>query len=201
MRLPQPRRDIFNNNITRLCFLLPCFLRGLKKRAIETNPYCTANIFIQDHHSASPRVIRPVSNASQEAIYRRDKNKMSAATTPHRTNIATQHSPSKTPARRALGHLTPKAINTSSEVARAQSPLKQATTHAPTAHADKENLATPKGKKRSIDEVDSAETVENLKMLARGRDDSLLNTGMRLTTDAMQQHTVACLRHCASVCF
>jgi hypothetical protein len=106
-----------------------------------------------------------------------------------------------------LGDLTPKAINTPtkaaepSEVARAQSPLKQITTHAPTVHADKENLATPKGKKRSIDEVDSAETVENLKMLARGRDDSLLNTGLRLTTDAMQQHTVAYLRQYASVYF
>jgi hypothetical protein len=124
---------------------------------------------------------------------------MSAATTPHRTNMATQHSPSKTPSRRVLGDLTPKAINTPtsqpSEVARAQSPLKQVTTHTPTAVIEKENIATSSaqshGKKRSIDEVDSAETAESLKMLARGRDESLYNTGMRLTADAMQKHTVA----------
>jgi hypothetical protein len=123
---------------------------------------------------------------------------MSAATTPHRTNIATQHSPSKTLSRRVLGDLTPKAINTPlepSEVARAQSPLKQVTTHSPTVVLNKENHATSpvqsKGKKRSIDAVDSVETAENLKMLARARDESLFNTGMRLTTDAVKTHTVA----------
>ena len=118
--------------------------------------------------------------------------------------MAAQHSPSKTPSRRVLGDLTPKAINTPSsqtkgfepsEVTRAQSPLKQVTTYAPTAFGDKENLATlseyPRGTKRSIDEVDGAETAENLKMLARGRDETLSNTGMRLTTAAMQIHTVA----------
>jgi hypothetical protein len=118
--------------------------------------------------------------------------------------MVTQYSPSKTPSRCVLGDLTPRAINTPSTqakafvpspVARAQSPLKQVTTHAPANHFDKENLATTnaysKGRKRGIEEVDSAETAESLKMLARARDESLLNTGMRLTTDAMQKYTVA----------
>jgi hypothetical protein len=128
---------------------------------------------------------------------------MSAAATPHRTNMATQHSPSKAPSRRVLGDLTPKAINTPcltkgsepTEVARAQSPLKQVTTHSPTVVFDNVSHATSpvqsKGRKRSIDAVDSVETAENLKMLARARDESLFNTGMRLTTDAVQKHTVA----------
>jgi hypothetical protein len=141
-------------------------------------------------------------NASPETIDRSDN--MSAATTPHRTNMATQHSPSKTPTRRVLGDVTPKALNTPasltkgcepSEVARAESPLKQVTTHSPTVVIDKENYATlsaqSKGRKRSIEEVDSAETAENLKMLACARDESLFNIGMRLTTDAVQKHTVA----------
>jgi hypothetical protein len=109
--------------------------------------------------------------------------------------MATQQSPSKTPSRRVLGDLTPRAINTPSslpsDVARAQSPLKHVTTHTPTAVVEKENMAISQGKKRSIDEVDSAETPEHLKMLARACDESLFNSGMRLTTDAMQKHTVA----------
>ncbi|KAF1843102.1 uncharacterized protein K460DRAFT_407470 [Cucurbitaria berberidis CBS 394.84] len=116
--------------------------------------------------------------------------------------MATHHSPSKTPSRRVLGDLTPKSINTPlsqtkgfepSEVTRAQSPRKHATTHAPTALAGKENLATlseySRGTKRGIQEVDGAETAENLKMLARGRDETLSHIGMRLTSAAMMRHT------------
>lgn len=127
---------------------------------------------------------------------------MSAAT-PQRANVATQHSPSSTPSRRVLGDLTPNAINMPasqvtardpSHVSRAQSPLKQVTTPAPATFVDKENLATlnaySKGKKRGIEEVDSAETVENLKMLARGRGDSIMDIDTRLTADAIQRHTV-----------
>ncbi|KAH9873261.1 hypothetical protein J1614_005659 [Plenodomus biglobosus] len=126
---------------------------------------------------------------------------MSAAT-PQRTPMATSYSPSKTPSRRVLGDLTPKAINTPSsqstgldpsQVTRAQSPLKQATTQVPAPSVDKENLgslhAHSHGKKRGIDEVDSAETIDNPKMLARGRGDSLMGPATRLTTDAMHVHT------------
>ncbi|KAH9861220.1 hypothetical protein IAQ61_010957 [Plenodomus lingam] len=125
-----------------------------------------------------------------------------SATTPHRASMATSYSPSITPSRRVLGDLTPKAINTPSsqpaglgppQVTRAQSPLKQVTSQSPANSADKENhghsQAYTQGKKRSIDEVDSAETVDNLKMLARGRGDSLVDPVTRLTTDAMHVHT------------
>jgi hypothetical protein len=125
-----------------------------------------------------------------------------SATTPQRPNMPSQHTPSKTPSRRVLGDLTPKAINTPStpkayepsEVARAQSPLKQVTTHTPSNPTGKENLLTPQtnsnSKKRGIEEVDSAESVESVKMLARARNEGLANTSTRLTTDAVQKHTV-----------
>lgn len=121
-------------------------------------------------------------------------------------NMAAYHTPTQSPSRRVLGHLTPKALNKpqtqtkkyeSSEVARAHSPLKQVTPHTPAAAVDKENLVTPKansqGKKRGIEEVDSVETIENAKILAHARDETLINTGMRLTTDAVQKHTVSLL--------
>lgn len=67
--------------------------------------------------------------------------------------------------------------------------------YGPSTFVDKENLtnlnAYSKGKKRGIEEVDSAETVGASKMYARGRGDSLVEPDMRLTTDAMQRHTVA----------
>ncbi|KAE8870560.1 hypothetical protein PTNB29_00904 [Pyrenophora teres f. teres] len=120
--------------------------------------------------------------------------------------MASQHSPSKTPNRRVLGSL---AINTpqnlakayeayeASGVTRAQSPLKHVTTHThthtPPSFQDKENFVTPdassKSKKRGIDEVDSAETAQSLKMLARSGDNGAVETGMRLTTEAVQRHT------------
>lgn len=126
-----------------------------------------------------------------------------STSTPQRTNVSNQHSPSKSCSRRVLGDLTPQAINPAPahvktfdlfQVTHAENPLKHAATGLPTAFIDKENItndAYPKGKKRGIDQVDSAETVEQLKMLARGRDESLSNTGMRLTDAVMQTHMVA----------
>jgi hypothetical protein len=118
--------------------------------------------------------------------------------------MATQHSPSKTPSRRALGDLTPRAINTpskqsktfiSSQAARAHSPLKS--TQPPRMLADKENFAAPDAlytpRKRSIDEVDSVESVEAAKMIARRRDAPLAHAGTQLTTAAVQQHMVISL--------
>ncbi|KAI2482238.1 hypothetical protein Ptr902_06619 [Pyrenophora tritici-repentis] len=116
--------------------------------------------------------------------------------------MASQHSPSKTPNRRVLGNLPPSAINTPQNLAkayeasgltRAQSQLKHVTTHTPPRFLDKENFATPdasqKGKKRGIDQVDSVETVQSLKMLTRSGDNGAVETGMRLTAEAMQRHT------------
>jgi hypothetical protein len=122
-------------------------------------------------------------------------------------NIAAQQSLPQTPSRRALGDLTQHAVNSptahsaykeSSEAIRARSPLKKATSHLPNVFADKENLdtlgATPQGKKRSIDQVDDVEKAGGAKMLAHARDESLWDSGMRLTTAAMQRHTVRHLR-------
>ncbi|KAH7082200.1 hypothetical protein FB567DRAFT_100155 [Paraphoma chrysanthemicola] len=116
--------------------------------------------------------------------------------------MATQHSLPKTPSRRALGDLTPQSINSpttqprnvdASEAIRPRSPLKKVTSHIPSVFADKENLlapdALPPSKKRGIDEVDDVERPGYAKMLARGRDESLWDSGMRLTTAAMQQYT------------
>jgi hypothetical protein len=120
--------------------------------------------------------------------------------------MATQHSPTKTPSRYALSELTPRAINSPtqpknvepSEAIWPRSPLKKITSHIPSVFADKENLlfshAPPQGRKRGIDEVDDVESAGDAKMLARGRDESLWHSGMRLTADNMQQHTVCCTR-------
>jgi hypothetical protein len=82
-----------------------------------------------------------------------------------------------------------------SQATQAESPLKHVTPNTPANFSDKENLSTPnatvKSKKRGIEEVDGAETVESAKMLAHVRDQSSSNTGMRLTTDAIQKHTVS----------
>jgi hypothetical protein len=109
----------------------------------------------------------------------------------------------QTPSRRALGDLTPRAINSpstqtrnveSSEAIQARSPLKKVTSHIPSVFVDKENIraadASLQGKKRGIDEVEDVESAGNAKMLARGRDETLWDSGMRLTTAAMQRHTV-----------
>lgn len=127
-----------------------------------------------------------------------------SATTPHRPNMASYQTPSQTPARRVLGDLTPRALNTPqtqtkpyelAQAARAERPLKHVAPSTPAAFSDKENLVTPnatvKSKKRSIEEVDGAETIESAKMLAHARDHS--PTGMRLTADAIQKHTVSLL--------
>lgn len=145
-----------------------------------------------------PRIIRLVSTRL------RRQQIMASATTPYRTDMTSQHTPSKTPSRRALGDLTPRALNSpasqtknvlSAEAIRARSPLKKVTSHIPNTFADKENLlASPnvasQGKKRGIEEVDSAETIENAKMLAHAREEGAWGTGVRLTTEAVQRHTV-----------
>ncbi|KZM20022.1 uncharacterized protein EKO05_0003352 [Ascochyta rabiei] len=114
--------------------------------------------------------------------------------------MATHHSLPGTPSRRVLGDLTPRAMNTpskprsvdSSELSRAQSPLKQvhATAHAPQVLADKENTpsadAFPHGRKRSIAEVDDAEKVPTAKMVALPQPDAIA----QLTAAAVQRHTV-----------
>ncbi|OAK99585.1 hypothetical protein IQ06DRAFT_251807 [Phaeosphaeriaceae sp. SRC1lsM3a] len=124
-----------------------------------------------------------------------------SATTPYRANVAAHQSSYQTPSRRALGELTPRAINSpsthsgdseSSQAIQARSQLKKVTSHIPSVFADKENLlasVSSHGKKRSIDEVDDVEKAGGAKMLAHGRDASLWESGMRLTTQAMQQHT------------
>lgn len=127
-----------------------------------------------------------------------------STTTPYRANVPTHQSPYQTPSRRALGDLTPRAINSpstisrnaaSSEVIQARSPLKKITSHIPNGFADKENLlaaVSSHGKKRSIEEVDDVEKAGGTKMLAHGKDASLWTSGMSLTAAAMQQHTVRC---------
>lgn len=118
--------------------------------------------------------------------------------------MATQHSRPGTPSRRVLGDLTPRAMNTpskakqheSSEVSRAQSPLKQlqAAVQTPRALVDKENVtsidAFPHGRKRSIAEVDGAEKVPTAKMVAFERDTPQQDAIAQLTTAAVQRHTV-----------
>ncbi|KAF9690896.1 hypothetical protein EKO04_011127 [Ascochyta lentis] len=113
--------------------------------------------------------------------------------------MATQHSLPGTPSRRVLGDLTPRAMNTpsktksadSSELTRAQSPLKQvhATPHAPRVLAGKGNMtsvdAFPHGRKRSIAEVDDAEKVPTAKMVALPPPDAIA----QLTAAAVQRHT------------
>lgn len=127
-----------------------------------------------------------------------------AAPARYMTNMAAQYSPSKTPSRRALGDLTPRAVNSPSTQLKKvdpsaaippRSPLQKVTLHIPSVSADKENLlggesAQLQGKKRGIEEVEDAERPGDAKMLARGRDESLWQSGMRLTADAMQQHEV-----------
>ena len=50
-------------------------------------------------------------------------------------------------------------------------------------------------KKRGIEEVDGAEAVDSVKMLAHARNESLPTAGVRLTTDAVQKHTVGYTRY------
>ncbi|KAH7402350.1 hypothetical protein DE146DRAFT_463497 [Phaeosphaeria sp. MPI-PUGE-AT-0046c] len=124
-----------------------------------------------------------------------------SATTPYRASVTAHQSSCQTPSRRALGDLTPRAINSpsthsrnaeSSQATQARTQLTKVTSHIPSVFADKENLlasVSSHSKKRSIDEVDDVEKAGGTKMLAHGRDASLWESGMRLTTEAMQQHT------------
>ena len=121
--------------------------------------------------------------------------------------MAAQHSPSKTPSRRVLGDLTPKALNTPSkqtknldvsEAMRAQSPLKQVATLSPQVLTNKENFTGAatftKGRKRSIYEVEGAENVGSAKSVFRGRDTGIVPTEDRLMAAAALNHTVHCVR-------
>jgi len=132
---------------------------------------------------------------------------MSAATTAYSTNMATEHNPAKTSSRRALGDLTPRAVNSPTQpknvvepadAIRPRSPLKKITSHIPSVFADKENFLASndpsQSRKRGIEDVDDVETAGHAKMLARGRDEGLWDPRMRLTSDNMQQHTVRCMR-------
>ncbi|KAF2001757.1 hypothetical protein P154DRAFT_562468 [Amniculicola lignicola CBS 123094] len=99
-----------------------------------------------------------------------------SATTPRRANMAPSQNPTKSPSRRVLGDLPPKAINTPSKQAssfdamRAQSPLKQVQTMSPHVLVDQENVAVPGalhvGKKRSIYEVEDAENVDDTRVVS-----------------------------------
>jgi hypothetical protein len=119
--------------------------------------------------------------------------------------MTTHYNPSKTSTRRVLGDMTSNSLNSPSqqtknaepsEGVRARSPLKKVNSHIPSVFADKENLDAPavypQGKKRGIEEVDDAEDMEHAKMLARGRDEPMPTTETRLTTAAIQRHTVRC---------
>jgi hypothetical protein len=130
-----------------------------------------------------------------------------SATSPYRTNMTTQPNTHQTPSRRALGDLTPRAMNSPSTHARnvepseaiqARSPLKKVTSHIPSIFAEKENAmpSTPasQGRKRGIEEVDDVEKPSSPKMVAHGRDETLWDSGMRLTTAAIQRHTVHTIR-------
>lgn len=117
--------------------------------------------------------------------------------------MTTQHSLPGTPSRRVLGELPPQAMNTpskaknmeSSELTRAQSPLKQPRA-TPRAFANKENAtsidAFSHGRKRSIADVDDAESVPAAKMVAFERDtpQEQEDAITQLTAAAVQRHTV-----------
>jgi hypothetical protein len=121
--------------------------------------------------------------------------------------MTAHHASHQTSPRRALGDLTPRAINSpileSSEAIRPRSPLKKVTSHIPSVFADKENLAgaaaLSQGKKRGIDEVEDAEKAGSGKMLAHARDASMWESGMQLTAAAVQRHTVCCSEHARRV--
>ena len=115
--------------------------------------------------------------------------------------MPTQPSLPGTPSRRVLGELPPQAMNTpskakimeSSELTRAQSPLKQLQA-TPRAFANKENAtsidAFTHGRKRSIADVDDPESVPAAKMVASERDTPQEDAMIQLTTAAVQRHTV-----------
>ncbi|KAF2183238.1 hypothetical protein K469DRAFT_711222 [Zopfia rhizophila CBS 207.26] len=103
-------------------------------------------------------------------------------------------SPSISPARRVLGDLTPKAINTPSkqygfepsEALKAHSPLKQMQTLSPQMIMNDENMPRyGSGRKRSIYEVEGAENVESAGIVFAGHNGSLLGPGVPVTVAAL----------------
>lgn len=116
----------------------------------------------------------------------------------------TMHTPIKSPARRVLGSLTPKAINTPPKhrdaVERAgdvihHSPLKQVHTISQHSHADAENIPPTTmlqaSRKRSIHEVDDAENLEKAQKRQVERDVGLRDpVCMHITASGLDEHTV-----------
>ncbi|KAF1958414.1 hypothetical protein CC80DRAFT_559367 [Byssothecium circinans] len=119
--------------------------------------------------------------------------------TSRRANMST---PAKTPSRRVLGDIAQKALNTPSKQAgtalnppagtRQQSPLKQVSTLSPHVFEDKENAAMdgahPKGKKRTIYEVDDVETVHGAKAMFGAREHGKSAWKQGLTAAGLERH-------------
>jgi hypothetical protein len=112
------------------------------------------------------------------------------------------NTPVKSPARRVLGSLTPKAINTPLKhrdvVERAgdvihHSPLKQVQTLSQHAMADAENIPPTimlhAARKRSIHEVDDVENPRNVEKRRVERDAGLGGVCMHITAAALEEHT------------
>lgn len=114
--------------------------------------------------------------------------------------MSASNSPSKSPSRRVLGDLTPKAINTPTNQAyafdpsRPHSPLKQVQTLSPQLFKGAENMppagAYITGRKRSIYEVDGVEDVEYAGRMYGGGTEALLGRGAPVTAAALREHTV-----------
>jgi hypothetical protein len=110
-------------------------------------------------------------------------------------SVSHANSPSTGTPRRVLGELAPTALNTPSKRAdpsdntRAHSPLKQMQTLSPQLFGDKENapISAPKGRKRSIHEVDEVERID-----AKVRAGGSAAGHIGLTSAAMRMYTVAC---------
>ncbi|KAF2020603.1 hypothetical protein BU24DRAFT_416274 [Aaosphaeria arxii CBS 175.79] len=120
------------------------------------------------------------------------------ATTPRKTSMSAQDSPSKSSARRALGNLTPQAINSPSkhtyafepsDMMRSISPLKHMQTLSPQLFPEKENLlqtnALQAGRKRGIDEVEDAENVDAQSKTLGTRDFARTGAVRPITTEAL----------------
>lgn len=201
VRLPQPQSRLRpqQHSGTNLSLVILIISRHRATHILPFHSCWPAN----KHCCFIPRAVRPVSTR----LRGRSSAATTSATTAHSKNMATQHSLHNTPSRRALGDLTPNCIHSPttqtrnadpSEAIRPRSPLKKVTSHIPSVFADKENLlapnALPQGKKRGIEEVEDVERPGYAKMLAGGRDESLWDSGMRLTATAIQRHTVHCIR-------
>jgi hypothetical protein len=202
VRLPNLERAFDHNNIFQLISLQLSYTL-VKDTKSDTRHHSSIS-FLSSLKSTS---LAPSRLSRFDASESSGRNNNMSATTPYRTNMTAHHTAHQTPSRRALGDLTPRAINSpiieSPEAIRPRSPLKKVTSHIPSVFADKENLenpgALPQGKKRGIDEVDDAEKAGSGKMLAHARDASMWESGMQLTAAAVQRHTVCCSEYARHV--